>query len=159
MHPSQITSAMRGGRRRTLLHHALALRNLLHEVGLNLLRVLGEALLVGQGDGLADGLFLLGALVLGLLLGGALGALALLLERAAEVGVAAALVVKVDGVGEQAGDEGADAEGDDGRCFERALLRHGAAVWRACGRRGGGRDGRRRRGWGGRGGEAMERRA
>lgn len=119
----------------TLLYHALSLRDLLHKVGLNLLGVLGEALLVCLRHSVADGLLLLCALVLGLLLCGALGALALLLQGLAELGVVSALVVEVDGVCEEACDDGADADGDDCRCFYRGLLRHCVDVRRGCWRR------------------------
>lgn len=98
----------------TLLHHTLSLSNLLHEVGLNLLWVLGEALLVCLRHSFTDSLLLRCTLVLSLLLCSALCALALLFQCSAEFWVISAPVIEVDGVCEEACDDGADADGDNG---------------------------------------------
>ena len=102
-------------RSRTRLYHALSLRDLLHEVCLNLLRVLGEALLVRTLDRFPDGLLLLLSVGLGLLLHGAGLALRFLLQLLAELGIGPSLVVEVKGIGGEAGDDSAHADGGDGR--------------------------------------------
>jgi hypothetical protein len=83
-----LVEAQRGVNRvGAVLAHALALRNLLHEVALGLLRVAGEAILVGLDDGLLDPLLLALLGGLALLLLGLLHLLVLLLQRLAELGV------------------------------------------------------------------------
>lgn len=83
----------------TLSTQALALGNLVHEVGLLLLQVGGEALLLGALHSLLDGITL-GSTVGRLLFLDSLGELAVVpLQGLAEFGVGLSLVIKVHGVG------------------------------------------------------------
>lgn len=78
---------------------SLALGDLLQEVGLAALDILGEALLLSLDNGLGDSLTLADGLELGLLLLGAVLLALVAAEVTTEVGVGAALVVEVEEVG------------------------------------------------------------
>ena len=84
--------------RLTVTAESFSLCDLAHEKRLALLQIRWETLCLDNLDGLADGLGLLRADGLALLLDGARHASVVALERAAELGVGLALVVKVDGV-------------------------------------------------------------
>lgn len=100
---------------RGVLAHLLTTSDLGHKVLLGLLGVGGEAFGVGLVDSLADLFFL--ALFGGdsFVLGGLGDLLLLALERATEGRVGSPLVVKVDGVCEGGGGDGAEGREDDGR--------------------------------------------
>lgn len=83
----------------TVAGKSLALGDLLQEVGLTSFDVGREALGLGFLNGQADGLALANRLLLGLLLLGTMLSAIVAAEIATEVGVDAALVVEVDGVG------------------------------------------------------------
>lgn len=98
-----------------ILAHLLTTGNLGHEVLLGLLGIFGEAFVVGSIDNLAD-LLLLALLGSNGLVLSSLGDLLLLaLERATESRIRPSLVVKVDGVCEGSGGDGAESCEDDGR--------------------------------------------
>lgn len=83
----------------TIGGQSLALGDLLQEVGLAALDILGEALLLSLDNGLGDSLTLADGLELGLLLLGAVLLALVAAEVTTEVGVGAALVVEVEEVG------------------------------------------------------------
>lgn len=84
---------------RTILTQSFTSGNLVHEVGLLLLKIGGEALLLGTLHGLLDHFTLLSTLGLDLFLHGLGETLVVALQGLAELGIGLALVIEVRGIG------------------------------------------------------------
>lgn len=97
--PSPGPSAAAAGVIRTILAQSFTGGNLLHEVGLLLLKIGGETLLLGALHDLLDHLTLLSSLGLDLFLHGLGETLVVALQGLAELGIGLALVIKVGSVG------------------------------------------------------------
>lgn len=97
--PSPGLSAAAGVVIRTILAQSFTGSDLVHEVGLLLLKIGGEALLLGALHDLLDHLTLLSTLGLDLLLHGLGEALVVALQGFAELGIGLSLVIEVGSVG------------------------------------------------------------
>jgi hypothetical protein len=84
---------------RTILAQSFTSSDLVHEVGLLLLKIGGEALLLGALHDLLNHLALLSTLGLDLFLHGLGETLVVALQGLAELGIGLALVIEVCGVG------------------------------------------------------------